>query len=408
MATPGPAHSSQLKKANAYQSALDERLRAAVIVGFTFEFNHWLKYGGAHCTCTHLPGVFREMEWFEIAGLIAPRAVMMIQGGHDGIFPISGARRSGANVEHIFRLLGQSDRARFVELPGLPHAYSRPYRETMCGWMAWHLQGQGHGEPIVEGEIQTLPERDARLPCDPEKSFLPRAPTVVDLARQRGLDAVRKLDGKSTAESREMILRWARELTAPPETQPHLLSARTVRKSAVPGGILEKVSFNSEDGQRIPGLLWLPDGLARPAPTVLIVDERGKAAVAESGLVPPLLAAGHAVFAIDLRGRVNTGDYEVDFGAVIPSALGSADVPDIVALIPQKAHENHRPSTLLDNSERHGTEGAGSSAGPGVGHDAGRAWVGSADTPVERPVEFQRRFQPPDPRDDPPRISNTK
>ena len=34
-----------------------------------------------------------------------------------------------------------------------------------------------------------------------------------------------------------------------------------------------------------------------------------------------------------LRGRVNTGDYEVDFGSVIPSALAVADFPDIIALL---------------------------------------------------------------------------
>jgi hypothetical protein len=34
-----------------------------------------------------------------------------------------------------------------------------------------------------------------------------------------------------------------------------------------------------------------------------------------------------------LDGRLNTADYEVDLGSVIPSALESADVPDIMALI---------------------------------------------------------------------------
>lgn len=431
-----------------FAAALDERLHAAAIVGFTFEFGNWLKYGGAHCTCTHLPGVFREMEWFEIAGLIAPRAVMMIQGGDDGIFPISGARRSGANVEHIYQLLGHADRARLVELAGLPHAYSRPYRESMCGWMTWRLQGQGHGEPVAEGDIQTLPEKDPRLLCDPERSFMPRAPTVVDLARKRALERVSELPDVNTPETRESVLKWVRDLTTPAEPKLHLLSARTHRKTTVPGGALEKISFNSEDGQRLPGLLWLPDKSSSPGQTILIADERGKAAVAESGLVKPLLAAGYAVLAVDLRGRgetlgrygpnydtnfrlvanqvllgqpltgrrafdltraldyiesrrelasndvsvvgfgddalpvllaaacdsrirqlalagcvhsflsqmrartpppfakmgeawndpqlrgcVNTGDYEVDFGSVIPSALDHADVPDITALI---------------------------------------------------------------------------
>ncbi|MCI0625261.1 MAG: hypothetical protein L0387_27060 [Acidobacteria bacterium] len=34
-----------------------------------------------------------------------------------------------------------------------------------------------------------------------------------------------------------------------------------------------------------------------------------------------------------LNGRVNSGDYEVDFGSVIPFALETADVPEIAALI---------------------------------------------------------------------------
>src|SRR6185503_20497670 len=70
-------------------------------------------------------------------------------------------------------------------------------------------------------------------------------------------------------------------------------------------GVLEKISFVSEDGEYIPGLLWLPRR-QQPAPTVLIVDDRGKQAVATSGLVEPLLKAGYAVLAVDLRGRGET------------------------------------------------------------------------------------------------------
>ena len=98
-----------------FTAALDHRVRAAVVVGFVFEFNNWLKYGGSHCTCTHLAGWFRGMEWFEIGGLIAPRALMMLHGEHDGIFPISGARRAGHNTEAIYALTGHPGEARFTE-----------------------------------------------------------------------------------------------------------------------------------------------------------------------------------------------------------------------------------------------------------------------------------------------------
>ncbi|HUJ21335.1 MAG TPA: acetylxylan esterase, partial [Bryobacteraceae bacterium] len=153
-----------------FTAALDQRVRAAVVGGYTFEFANWIKYAGPHCTCTHLPGLFRSMEWFEIAGLIAPRALMMMQGDRDDIFPISGARRSGHKTEAIYAMLGHPALAHFEELAGEPHAYSKPYRERMYGWMAWHLLGQGSGEPIAEGEIQPLSETDPRLMCDRDRS----------------------------------------------------------------------------------------------------------------------------------------------------------------------------------------------------------------------------------------------
>ncbi|MCI0540357.1 MAG: acetylxylan esterase [Verrucomicrobiales bacterium] len=289
-----------------FTAALDDRVRAAVVVGFTFEFNNWLKYAGAHCTCTHLPGMFRGMEWFEIAGLIAPRAVMMLQGENDGIFPISGARRAGHNTEVIYSLLRQPGRARFVELPGQPHAYSRPYRERMYGWMARWLLGNGHGEPFAEGDVQPLPELDARLLCDAEGSVMAKAPTVVDLTTERALQAIGKLRAGGSNEARQSVRRWVADLTAPPDSQPHFLAPNARGKTPVPGGSLEKISFASEDGQRIPGLLWLPGPATTPAQTIVIVDDRGKSAVAESGLVQPLMESGFAVLSVDVRGRGET------------------------------------------------------------------------------------------------------
>jgi cephalosporin-C deacetylase-like acetyl esterase len=280
-----------------FTTAIDTRIHAAVVVGYTFEFNNWLKYAGSHCTCTQLPGLFRAMEWFEIAGLIAPRPLMMLQGDHDDIFPISGARRSGHRTEALYGLLGHADQARFVEVPGQPHSYSRYYRERMYGFMAQHLLGQGNGEPIPEGDVQPLKETDPRLLADREGTILPHSATVVDLARSRALASVPKMPAVR-------VRQWVRDLTAPPEPQLHLLKSELAQKLPVPGGMLEKMFYLSEDGEYIPSLLWLPQGTARQ--TIVIADSRGKQAVAESGLIEPLLAAGFAVFAPDLRGRGET------------------------------------------------------------------------------------------------------
>ncbi|HLM99669.1 MAG TPA: acetylxylan esterase [Bryobacteraceae bacterium] len=281
-----------------FTAALDQRVRAAVVVGFTFEFNNWIKYAGTHCTCTHLPGLFRTMEWFEIAGLIAQRPLLMLQGDHDNIFPISGARRAGQSTEALYLLLGRPEEAHFGELAGQPHAYSRPYRESMYGWMAKFLEGRGNGEAIPEGDVRSLNEDDPRLRCDGDRSVFHASQSVVDLARTKAMHAIAELPG-----GREQARKWVRELAAPPEESPHYLGPETVQKAQ--GRQMEKFSFVSEDGEYIPGLLWFPEH-SGPAKTVIIVDDRGKGAVAQSGLVPPLVETGFAVLSVDLRGRGET------------------------------------------------------------------------------------------------------
>jgi pimeloyl-ACP methyl ester carboxylesterase len=288
-----------------FTAALDQRVRAAVVGGYTFEFNNWLKYGGTHCTCTHLPGMFRAFEWFEVAALIAPRALMMLQGDRDAIFPISGARQAGHNTEAVYALLGKPEQARFRELPAQPHAYSRPYREIMYGWMAKHLLAQGNGEPIAEGEVHPLSEDDPRLICDQDGSALSGAPSVIDLARNKGMEAVAKLPPQGSQESSQAS-RWVHDLTAPPDAQAQYLAPEPGKPRRVRGGLLEEFSFSSEDGEYIPCLLWMPQGQT-PRPRILILlDDRGKKAAAESGLVEPLLDAGFAMVALDLRGRGET------------------------------------------------------------------------------------------------------
>ena len=288
-----------------FTAALDERVRAAAIAGYVFQFNNWIKYGGPHCTCTYLPGMYRSMEWFEIAGLIAPRALLMMQGAHDSIFPISGARQAGRATEALYALLERRGLARFEEIPEQPHAYSRPYREKMYGWMLQHLLGAA-SRPATEGDIRPLAEDDPRLLCGRDASVLARAPPVVELARELGARAVAALPANGSAMVREAARRLVRQLTAPPDPDPDNLRPRSIQKIKVESGILEKVYFLSEVGQYITGLLWLPDAGGTPHSTVVIAHDGGKGAAAESGLVEPLLQKGYAILAIDLRGRGET------------------------------------------------------------------------------------------------------
>jgi hypothetical protein len=243
------------------------------------------------------------MEWFEIAGLIAPRAVLMLQGEYDNIFPLSGAMRSGRSVESLYSLLGLKGLARIDIVPRQPHAYSRPFRERMYGWMAKHLLGQGNGDPIAEGDVQPLDEQDPRLYCYPPQAAAAPGASVVSLARKKADALFAKLAPAGSEALRKAAGGLARELTAPPDDLPHFLRPGVIQKGNSSTGVPEKVHFVSEIGQPIPGLFWAPQREGPVPRVVIMVSDRGKRAVAESGLVEPLREAGFAVFSPDLRGR---------------------------------------------------------------------------------------------------------
>jgi len=280
-----------------FTSALDSRFRAAVVAGYVFEFQSWMKYGGSHCTCVYLPGLSRSMEWFEIAGLTAPRPLLMLQGARDSIFPRTSARRAGRATEALYSILGEHKNARLDLIPNEPHGLTKPFREAIYGWMKLHLTGSGDGQPISEGEVSALPSNDPRLLCDPDGKLLSGAPSIVQLAIRNAAKI-----GRST--SREQQLEYVRRLIAPGNEESDLQRVRTVEKLNISGGTREKVVFLSEIGEYVPALLWRPN--ATKPRMVLIANSKGKAAVDEPSLVEPLLAAAFAVLAVDLRGRGET------------------------------------------------------------------------------------------------------
>ncbi|MBL9138566.1 MAG: acetylxylan esterase [Verrucomicrobiales bacterium] len=335
-----------------FTSAIDARARAAVVVGFTFEFRHWLKFAGAHCTCTHLPGIFQHAEWFEIAGLVAPRALMMIQGEHDGSFPISGARSAARDTRAVYAALGASNQVRFVELSRQPHAYTRPFREPMYEWMTRHLLPEHAGVIVAEDRLPILEETDPRLLVDPTRAVLSNAPTVLDLAREQAWNLVRQRPARPAdlAAQHQRQLSWIAHLAAPPAEHPHFYSPSRSKPVPVPGGTLEKLSFIAEDGVRLPVLLWSPPGTERPRRVLLIANAQGKAAVAESGWVPSLLEAGWTVLAMDLRGRGETlgryaPNYDTNFRLIANQVLAGQP------LAGRRAYDVRRAVDFLERKE---------------------------------------------------------
>jgi len=92
-----------------FSSALDERVKAVVVSGYlnTFKDSILSIY---HCECNYIPGILKYAEMYDIACLIAPRALLVESGTKDNIFPIKATEFSISKVKKVYELLGVPDK----------------------------------------------------------------------------------------------------------------------------------------------------------------------------------------------------------------------------------------------------------------------------------------------------------
>ena len=91
-----------------YTAAVDERITVAIpscsyctIVGETGLVHH--------CDCNTVPGVERFGEVWDIAALIAPRRLLVVNGREDSLFPIREVERAIERLAQIYRRAGAAD-----------------------------------------------------------------------------------------------------------------------------------------------------------------------------------------------------------------------------------------------------------------------------------------------------------
>jgi hypothetical protein len=78
-----------------------------------------------HCSCNYIPKIARFMDMGELATLIAPRKLLIINGEIDPIFKINGTRKVYSVVEQIYRKEGVPNNCKLVVLPGREHYFDK-------------------------------------------------------------------------------------------------------------------------------------------------------------------------------------------------------------------------------------------------------------------------------------------
>ena len=89
-------------------SALDERI--SVVIPSCYFCSLSASIGSIyHCECNYVPGVLEWAEMGDLAALIAPRPLRLINGEGDPIFPVAAAREQFETVRRAYEVLGAGD-----------------------------------------------------------------------------------------------------------------------------------------------------------------------------------------------------------------------------------------------------------------------------------------------------------
>jgi len=95
--------------ATLYATACDERITVAVA---SCSFCTLVAENGVvhHCDCNTVPGILRFGEFWDVAGLIAPRPLLLVHGATDPLFPAREIGRAVAGVRRIYEAAGAATR----------------------------------------------------------------------------------------------------------------------------------------------------------------------------------------------------------------------------------------------------------------------------------------------------------
>ncbi|MBZ5586530.1 MAG: alpha/beta hydrolase family protein [Acidobacteriia bacterium] len=104
-----------------FSAALEPRIRAALVSSYLNTFRDSVM-SVSHCIDNYVPGILNWAEMYDVAGLIAPRALFAESGERDNIFPVAAARASFARVKRIYEVFGAGDRTGHEVFDG-PHSF---------------------------------------------------------------------------------------------------------------------------------------------------------------------------------------------------------------------------------------------------------------------------------------------
>ncbi|MBI3651592.1 MAG: dienelactone hydrolase family protein [Acidobacteria bacterium] len=117
-------------------AVLDERIKATVNVGWMTSFASQIKAHIVHSTSLsfNMVGLYRYMDFPDLAALIAPRAALIINGSQDHLFSPEGVKAAFDKIGRLYAKAGAADRQR-CSLYDTPHEFNLEMQAEAWKWL---------------------------------------------------------------------------------------------------------------------------------------------------------------------------------------------------------------------------------------------------------------------------------
>jgi len=92
-----------------YAACLEPRISAAMPSCCVCSYDHSIA-PIKHCSCNHIPRIRQFFDMGDLAGLIAPRPMVVVAGEHDEIFPIAATKDTFSHIQKLYAAAGTEDR----------------------------------------------------------------------------------------------------------------------------------------------------------------------------------------------------------------------------------------------------------------------------------------------------------
>ncbi len=286
-----------------YVMALDERVTCAAPACYLTTFRRLIETIGPQDAEQNIFGqVAYGLDHPDYVLLRAPRPTLISSTTGD-FFDIDGSWDNYRQAKRIYARLGYPERVDLVEVEG-NHGVQPQNLASIAQWMKrWLLKRDEHVQPV---ELQTLEPSDLLSTETGQVLDLPDEKSVFDLNAEYAAELAEQRDGLQKSESPEELLTRIRTLLnvrANSQMKPPAFEDRGRVKRE--NYHIDKLVLGADTGAVLPGLTFHPPSPVDDA--YLYLHDDGKLGDSETdGPIEDLIAEGHAVVTVDLRGQGET------------------------------------------------------------------------------------------------------